>query len=79
MDILEEVKKRLGITGTYHDDLLNGYITDTKEYLTSAGVSNPDDESCIGVIARGVADLWTSEGKFSSVFYERVIQLSIGE
>ena len=82
MDILEEVKKRLGITGTYHDELLNGFIADTKAYLTSAGVSDVESGDCIGVIARGVADLWnmgSGEGKFSSLFYERAIQLSIGE
>lgn len=80
MDILEEVKKRLGVTGTYHDEALNGFITDTKAYLFSAGVDNPNDEKCIGVIARGVADLWnmgSGEGKFSSLFYERAIQLSL--
>lgn len=82
MDILEEVKKRLGVTGTYHDETLNGFITDTKAYLTSAGVSDVESDDCIGVIARGAADLWnmgSGEGKFSSLFYERAIQLSIGE
>ena len=82
MDILEEVKKRLGVTGTYQDELLSGFIADTKAYLTSAGVSDVGSEDCIGVIARGVADLWnmgSGEGKFSSLFYERAIQLCIGE
>ncbi len=80
MDILEEVKKRLGVTGTYHDNTLNGFINDTKEYLKSAGVDNPDNDNCVGVISRGVADLWNmgaGEGKFSAIFYERAIQVSM--
>lgn len=80
MDILTEVKNRLGVTGDYHDDALNGFISDTKEYLTSAGVADVEADNCVGVIARGVADLWnmgSGEGKFSSVFYERAIQLTM--
>lgn len=78
-NILEEVKTRLAITGTYHDALLSAYIADVKAYLTSAGV-NAEAEKAVGVIARGVADLWnfgSGEGKFSTIFYERVSQLAI--
>lgn len=81
MDLLQEIKNRLSITGDFHNELLNGYATDTKEYLLSAGVKKEVVESAksIGVIARGVADLWnfgSGDGKFSEVFYQRAIQLT---
>lgn len=79
MTLLEEVKTRLAITGTFHDALLSAYIDDVKAYLTSAGV-DAESASAVGVIARGVADLWnfgSGEGKFSTIFYERVSQLAI--
>lgn len=79
-ELLEEVKTRLALTGIYHDNLISGYIQDVKEYLLDSGV-NPDvvnNKVSVGVIARGVADLWnfgSGEGKFSEVFYQRLIQL----
>lgn len=79
MTLLEEVKTRLAITGTFHDDLLSAYIDDVKAYLTSAG-ADAESAGAVGVIARGVADLWnfgSGEGKFSTIFYERVSQLAI--
>lgn len=79
-ELLSEVKTRLALTGTYHDNLINGYISDVKEYLIDSGVSEDvvNNEVSVGVIARGVADLWnygSGEGKFSEVFYQRAIQL----
>lgn len=77
--LLDEVKTRLAITGTYHDTLLSAYIDDVKAYLKSAGV-DAESISAVGVIARGVADLWnfgSGEGKFSTIFYERVSQMAI--
>lgn len=77
--LLDEVKTRLAITGAFHDALLSAYIDDVKAYLKSAGV-NAENTSAVGVIARGVADLWnfgSGEGKFSTIFYERVSQLAI--
>lgn len=79
MTLLEEVKTRLAITGTFHDALLSAYIDDVKAYLTNAGV-DAESASAVGVIARGVTDLWnfgSGEGKFSTIFYERVSQLAI--
>lgn len=80
IQILSEVKTRLGITGTFHDALLSGYINDTKSYLKRAGVSDTvlNGEGSIGVISRGVADLWnfgSGEGKLSPVFYDMATQL----
>ena len=81
MELLQEIKNRLSITGDFHNDLLTGYANDTKEYLLSAGVKKSvvESEKSIGVIARGVADLWnfgSGDGKFSEVFYQRAIQLT---
>lgn len=80
LNLLNEVKTRLGLTGTYHDSLLTAYIQDVKDYLLDAGVDSSVVESnaSVGVIARGVSDLWnygSGEGKFSEVFYQRAIQL----
>jgi hypothetical protein len=77
MDLLQEIKNRLSITDDFHNDLLNGFATDTKDYLLSAGVKNEivESEKSIGVIAKGVADLW-NDGKFSEFFYQRAIQLT---
>jgi hypothetical protein len=80
INILSEVKNRIGVTGTYHDNLLNGYIADVKGYMKDAGVSTSIIEGvdAVGVIAQGVKDLWVLGGgevKFSPFFYERVTQL----
>lgn len=81
MDLLQEIKNRLSITDDFHNDLLMSFATDTKEYLRSAGVKDSviESEKSIGVIARGVADLWnfgSGEGKFSEMFYQRAVQLT---
>ena len=75
---LSDVKKALGITGTYQDDTLNQYIDEVKAFLVDAGV--PEARQTSGVIARGVADLWNygaGDGKLSSYFMMRATQLSI--
>lgn len=78
--LVDEFKKRQGITGTFHDDLISGLIDDVKAYMHSAGVSIEllDDDRSIGAICRGVADLWNlgaGGGNFSQVFNQRLIQL----
>ena len=76
--LLENVKKSLGITGTYQDDTLTQYINEVKAFLVDAGV--PEARQTSGVIARGVADLWNygaGDGKLSSYFMMRATQLSI--
>ena len=82
IEMLNGIKTRLGITGDYHNDLLMAYAEDVKAYMLSGGVrpSVINGSSSIGCIARGVADLWnygSGEGKFSDVFYQRVIQLAL--
>ena len=78
--MLEEIKKRLSLTDTSNDDLINSLILDVIEFCVSAGVSRETMEStkAYGLISRGVADLWNmgaGEGAFSDVFYKRLVQL----
>lgn len=79
-ELLNEVKTRLNISGNYQDNTLSGYIDDTKNYMLDAGVSQSTINSSVsvGVIARGVSDLWNygmGTAVFSEYFYQRVIQL----
>lgn len=80
MDFLVEVKTALGIQSDYMDNLLQVYIDEVKEYMVGAGVTQEITESkkSIGVIVRGVADLWNygkGNTELSPYFKERVIQL----
>ena len=80
--MLEEVKQRLSITGHDLDPTINGMIDDVVAFCLSAGVKysqlvKPD---VIGLVARGVAELWNygaGDGKFSQVFHMRLNQLCI--
>lgn len=79
-ELLTEVKTRLGITGAYHDDTLNGHIQDVKDFMSGAGVSKEvmSSNKIIGAVTRGVSDLWNygaGQGEFSTFFYQRVTQL----
>ena len=81
-DVLEKVKKALGITGSYQDDTLNVYIDEVKAYMKDAGVPDSvvNSDTSAGVIARGVTDLWNyngGAGKLSDYFYQRVSQLAL--
>lgn len=82
VDFLAETKARLGIVGEYHDATLSGYIVDVKAYLYDAGVPAEalESEEAVGIVARGVADLWSygsGEGAFSPVFYQRAVQMAV--
>lgn len=79
--LLEEVKKSLGVTGTYQDETLKNYIYEVLEYLSDAGVSDKvlQSEAVIGVVARGVSDLWNNGSggvSFSPYFMQRAVQLA---
>ena len=79
-ETLAEVKKLLGITTDFQDSILEGYVKEVKLFIIDAGVDTEIANSiaAIGVIARGVTDLWyygAGEGKLSPYFYKRVIQL----
>lgn len=77
-DVLDHVKKSLGITGAYQDETLTEYINEVKEYLLDAGVPQAviNSNKSAGVISRGVSDLWNyGDGKLSEYFYQRASQL----
>lgn len=81
---LEAIKNMLGISGAYQDAALNGYVGEVIAYMTGAGVSKKtaESEEAVGVVARGVADLWNlgSGGtELSDYFKERVTQMAYGE
>ena len=82
--MLEAVKKLLGITGTYQDDTISGYIAEVQQFMLEGGVDSTfvEDEVNAGVIARGVADLWnygSSGTSLSTYFIQRVTQLALKE
>lgn len=81
-ELLQSVKMALNITGTYQDNTLKMYINDVKYYMADAGVRGDiiNSEASVGVIARGVSDLWNygnGSTTFSEYFYQRVIQLVV--
>lgn len=75
---LDNVKIALGITGTYQDNTIQAYYDDVIDYLAGAGVAQ--EKITVGLVARGVADLWnygSGDGKLSEYFYQRAAQLAI--
>lgn len=80
--LTEKIKIRLGITGTFHDTLIDSYADDVKAFMRSGGVPESiiESEESVGCIARGVMDLWnfgSGEGKFSESFFQRLSQLKL--
>ena len=81
-NMLEHVKMCLGITGGYHDSILQTYIDEVREYLQDAGIPETvtNTKPCGGIVARGVADLWnygTGGAALSPYFHERAAQLAL--
>lgn len=79
--MLEKVKANLGITGTYQNATIQGWIDEVKQYLIDGGVDEEvaDSEYSTGIITVGVKDLWnygSGDGKLSPYFYQRAIQLA---
>lgn len=80
LEILSKVKKAMGISGDYQDELLEIYISSVTDFMKNAGVSDSAirDKKSVAVITRGVIDLWgysSGKGKFSTLFKEMVDQL----
>lgn len=76
--ILSGVKSALGVTGDFMDATISLYIEEVTDYMTNAGVNAALIAASVGVIARGVNDLWNNNagnGKLSPYFYDRVSQL----
>lgn len=81
-NLLNKIKKVLGVTGTFNDDALSVLIMDVKYYLMDAGVHEiaVNSKAAVGVIARGVTDLWnlgSGTVNLSSYFIERATQLAL--
>lgn len=81
LELLGKVKKGLGVSGKYQDDTLELYIGEVKEFMKNAGVAQTtiDGSESVGVIIRGVADLWNygaGSTELSPYFMQRVTQLS---
>lgn len=79
-ELREKVKKMLLIGGTYHDEMLDLYISEVLAFAESAGVPAAvlSSDKIVGLAARGVSDLWNfgaGDGKLSEYFMQRVIQL----
>lgn len=79
-NILTKVKTGLGVTGTYQDGTLLIHIDEVINFLLDGGVpkSVVNSDAAVGVITRGVADLWgggSSDTCFSEYFLQRVAQL----
>lgn len=75
---LSNVKTALNITGDYQDATLQIYFDEVVSFLTAAGV--PASALTVGIVARGVADLWNyggAQGKLSEYFMQRAAQLSL--
>ena len=76
--ILTKVKELTGITGSYQDDTLQGWIDEAVAFLKDAGVA--ESNMSAGIIARGVLDLWNygaGDGKLSDYFMMRASQLAL--
>lgn len=82
--LLEAVKLSLGITGNYQDETLSFYISEVLDYLSDAGVSESilQSSNIVGIVTRGVADLWNygaGNSSFSLYFMQRATQLAYKE
>lgn len=76
--ILAGVKAALGVTSDFMDTTISVYIDDVTDYMSGAGVPDSVIAASVGVIARGVNDIWTNTSgvaKYSPYFYDRVSQL----
>lgn len=82
-DMLAGVKRRLSESGTFTeiDATLTDYISDVCDYMIGAGVPEAVIASHVGVIARGVDDMYTNNSgntDFSPMFQNMLKQLAAG-
>lgn len=78
--MLEKVKTALGITGSFLDNTIQIYIDEVTDYLNNAGIADELIDKSVGLVVRGVADLWNNgsgTGKLSPYFYDRATQLAL--
>ena len=75
--MLEQVKQNLGITGTFQDTTIQGWIDEVEAFLIDGGVLK--ENITVGIVAIGVKDLWNyggGDGSFSPYFIQRATQLA---
>ena len=77
--MLASVKSALGVSGTYMDTTLTGYIDIVTAYMARAGVSAALIAESAFIVARGVNDIWNNDGQadFSPLFRDMVSQLAL--
>lgn len=76
--MLEKVKKSLGITGKFQDDIIKGWIDEIKQLMIDGGIppSIVNDEKSAGVIAKGIDDVYFQKTDLSKYFWQRATQLA---
>ena len=77
--MLTAVKAALGVTGSFMDSTLSGYIDVVVKYMGNAGVTASTIANSPFVVARGVNDIWNNNGAaaFSPLFRDLVTQLAL--
>ena len=80
-EMLAGVKRRLSESGDFSeiDAVLTDYISDVCDYMLGAGVSETVIASHVGVVARGVDDMFVNNAgstDFSPMFRNLVTQLA---
>lgn len=78
-NLLTAVKTGMGKLPDYHNEIIQIYIDEVKNFMIDAGVKKivVEDSVAVGCILRGVIDQYTyGQAKFSEYFKERVIQLT---
>lgn len=76
--MLEQVKQNLGITGTFQDTTIQGWIDEVEAFLVDGGVE--EKYITAGIVSVGVKDLWnygSGDGSYSLYFIQRAIQLAL--
>lgn len=78
--MLEQVKLALGITGNFLDATIQIYIDEVVGYLLNAGVAESVIDQSVGIVVKGVSDLWNNgsgNSKLSPYFMQRATQLAL--
>ena len=78
--MLEKVKLALGITGSFLDATIQIYIDEVVDNLINAGISESLIDQSVGLVTRGVSDLWNNgsgNAKLSPYFMQRATQLAL--
>ena len=78
IDMLEQVKKLLGITGKFQDETINGWIDEIKQLMIDGGISPSivNDVKSAGIIANGIDDVYFQKTNLSNYFWQRATQLA---